>query len=146
MPREHKKRGRREERKRKRKREEEEYNEASKRQNAGANLEVELSPCNDHEADLAEYVPITKPGEMPFYGLLDEEEQEYFKRADSILELNQFGNAEEQELFLANVFKEINGKELKIASSQSCSRLMERLIIMSTPARLKALFEKFAGQ
>lgn len=63
-----------------------------------------------------------------------------------MLELNQFGDAEERELFLANVYQEANGKELKIANSQSCSRLMERLILMSEHEQLKALFEKFKGQ
>ncbi|KAL8950960.1 MAG: hypothetical protein Q9183_007491, partial [Haloplaca sp. 2 TL-2023] len=82
---------------------------------------------------------------MPFYGLLDEEEQEYFKRADTMLELNQFGDVEERALFLANVYKEASGKELKIANSQSCSRLMERLILLSTPEQLKTLLHKFSG-
>ncbi len=78
--------------------------------------------------------------------MLDDEEQEYFKRADSMLELNQFANQEERELFLANVYKEANGKELKIANSQSCSRLLERLIVMSKPVQMKALFQRFSGQ
>lgn len=30
----------------------------------------------------------------PFYGMLNEEKQEYFKRADEMLETNQFGNVE----------------------------------------------------
>ncbi|ELR02918.1 RNA binding [Pseudogymnoascus destructans] len=82
----------------------------------------------------------------PFYGLLAEEEQEYFRRADELLELNDFPSDEDRSLFLANVFKEAEGKELKIANSQSCSRLMERLILLSTPAQKKTLFQKFSGQ
>jgi nucleolar protein 9 len=98
-------------------------------------------------------LPFTNaPGEdgeaagRPFYGLLSEEEQEYFRRADELLELNDFPSDEDRALFLANVFKEAEGKELKIANSQSCSRLMERLILLSTPAQKKKLFEKFSGQ
>lgn len=83
---------------------------------------------------------------MPFYGLLGEDEQEYFKKADAMLELNQFADPEERNLFLGNVYKEARGKELKIANSQSCSRLMERLILLSTPDQLKSLFQKFSGQ
>ncbi|KFY52397.1 hypothetical protein V496_08503 [Pseudogymnoascus sp. VKM F-4515 (FW-2607)] len=82
----------------------------------------------------------------PFYGLLAEEEQEYFRRADELLELNDFPSDEDRSLFLANVFKEAEGKELKIANSQSCSRLMERLILLSTAAQKKTLFQKFSGQ
>ena len=143
MPREQQKRGRREEKKRKR--EQENDGSLSKRRKSEDDIDAEIIVDND-QIDGADYVPIAGPGEIPFYGLLDEEEQEYFKRADSILELNQFNDDEERGLFLANVYKEANGKELKIANSQSCSRLMERLILMSTPDQLKALFQKFSGQ
>ena len=75
--------------------------------------------------------------------MLDEEEQEYFRRAGDMLETNAFGDPEERNLFLASVYREADGKELKIAQSQSCSRLMERLIQLSTSEQLKTLFQKF---
>lgn len=104
-----------------------------------------------------------------FYGLLNEEESEYFRKADEILELNQFGDKDgaaqffaqlgvsattnarngftpERALFIENVWKEANGKELKIANSQGCSRLLEKLILMSSPSQLKSLWQKFTGQ
>ena len=133
MPKENRKRGRREEKKRKY--EDEESASASKRRK---------SQVVDEE--IREGVPYAGPGEIPFYGFLDEDEQEYFKRADSMLGLNQFADPDERALFLANVYKEASGKELKIANSQSCSRLMERLILLSTPSQLKMLFRKFNGQ
>ncbi|CAG8972387.1 hypothetical protein HYALB_00007140 [Hymenoscyphus albidus] len=83
--------------------------------------------------------------ERPFYGMLEDEEQEYFRRADELLELNDFPSDEERTLFLESVYKEAEGKELKIACSQSCSRLMERLILLSTSAQKKKLFGVFAG-
>lgn len=83
--------------------------------------------------------------DRPYYGLLEDEEQEYFRRADELLELNDFPSSEERSLFLANVYREAKGKELKIACSQSCSRLMERLILLSTPQQKKKLFTQFAG-
>ncbi|KAL8708038.1 MAG: hypothetical protein Q9220_007034 [cf. Caloplaca sp. 1 TL-2023] len=143
MPKENKKRGRREEKKRKR--EQDEGVSALKRQKYDGGSEVEIMPDTDQSLPGADYTSYSGPGDLPFYGLLDEEEQEYFKRADTILELNQFNDAEERELFLANVYKEANGKELKIANSQSCSRLMERLILMSTKDQLKTLFQKYSG-
>lgn len=147
MPKEHKKRGRREEKKRKR--EEEEQATASKRQKSeDAEEEVKIIVDGGDgvgpEEGYQEHAP--RPWDLPFYGLLGEDEQEYFKRADSMLELNQFANPEERNLFLANVYNEASGKELKIASSQSCSRLMERLILLSTSDQLKNLFQKFSGQ
>ena len=82
--------------------------------------------------------------EKEFFGMLADEEQEYFRHADEMLELNDFPSTEDRDLFLQNVFKEAVGKELKIASSQSCSRLMERLILLSTSQQKKRLFEAFA--
>lgn len=83
--------------------------------------------------------------DRPFFGMLDEEEQEYFRKADEMLELNSFADPEERNLFLSNVYREADGKELKLANSQSCSRLMERLIQLSSPQQLKTLFQKFNG-
>ena len=147
MPKEHRKRGRREERKRKR--EDECGGESAKRHKSQDVGEVEgLTENTEGGGDGYEPWNMSNRGlgNLPYYGLLDEEEQEYFKRADTMLELNDFADPEERELFLANVYKEANGKELKIANSQSCSRLMERLILLSTSSQLKNLFQKFSGQ
>ncbi|KAF4996255.1 hypothetical protein FGRMN_4611 [Fusarium graminum] len=84
-------------------------------------------------------------GEKEFFGMLADEEQEYFRRADELLELNQFSSAEDRDVFLENVWKEAEGKELKLASSQSCSRLMERLIQLTNTAQKKHLFDAFGG-
>ena len=144
MPREHKKRGRRQDKKRKREDLDDNAAERVKRHKPqDVDIMVNDSAGNGHQYGHGSPV---RPEELPFYGLLDEEEQEYFKRADSMLELNQFSDAEERELFLTNVYKEANGKELKITNSQSCSRLMERLILLSTPEQLKTIFQKFSGQ
>lgn len=82
--------------------------------------------------------------ETEFFGMLADDEQEYFRRADEMLELNQFPTSEDRDLFLESVFREAQGKELKLASSQSCSRLMERLIQLSTTKQKKHLFQAFA--
>lgn len=153
MPKEHRKRGRREEKKRKREEEEEDQAKPSKRlkpedaeEEEEEEVEIVLDGGDDAEPQEGFLDHAPRLGDLPFYGLLDEDEQEYFKRADSMLELNQFADPDERNLFLANVYKEANGKELKIANSQSCSRLMERLILLSTPDQLKNLFQKFSGQ
>ncbi|KAJ5717533.1 Nucleolar protein 9 [Penicillium malachiteum] len=80
-----------------------------------------------------------------FYGLLDTDEAEYFSRANEMLEANEFGDAEEKNLFIESVYREANGKELKIACSQGCSRLMEKLISMSDARQLRRIFGKFLG-
>ncbi|KAH7362142.1 armadillo-type protein [Plectosphaerella cucumerina] len=83
--------------------------------------------------------------EREFFGMLEDDEQEYFRRADELLELNQFPSDEERDFFLQNVYREAAGKELKLASSQSLSRLMERLILLSTARQKKHIFTAFAG-
>ncbi|MCJ1432528.1 Nucleolar protein 9 [Xylographa pallens] len=147
MPKENKKRGRREEKKRKRD-DHDVYERASpKRQKSEEEVgdDVEIVLDVDPSINYQESVHAPLPEETPFYGLLDEEEQTYFKRADTLLELNQFADDEERNLFLANVYREAGGKELKVVCSQSCSRLMERLIRLSTAEQLKSLFQKFTG-
>jgi len=143
MPKENRKRGRREEQK-KRKRDADDGELTAKRAKKD---EVHVESIEVGEAfQQGEAADVTRPEQMTFYGMLDEEEQEYFKRADEMLELNQFEDSDARKLFLESVYKEADGKELKIANSQSCSRLLERLILLSTPAQLKNLFQKFSGQ
>lgn len=137
MPKEHKKRGRREEQK-KRKRDSDDDTAAKRhKQDDGEPAVDDNGAFDDHEG--------AAPAPLPFYGMLDDDEQEYFKRADEMLELNQFDDPDARTLFLESVYKEASGKELKIANSQSCSRLLERLILLSTPDQLKRLFQTFSG-
>ncbi|KAI9685279.1 MAG: Nucleolar protein 9 [Bathelium mastoideum] len=143
MPREHKQRGRRgTEKKRKHEEEEIEGEPAVKRVKTSSDENSVPLPepwQGDANNDASE------PIATPFYGTLDESEQEYFKHADDMLELNQFSTTEERNVFLNSVYREADGKELKIANSQSCSRLLERLIRVSNPEQLKTLFQKFSG-
>lgn len=148
MPKENKhSRGRREEKKTKRKRDAgDEAAPESKRQKSqepAEDIEVEFIGT-DNAVPVADTEGEEGPSERPFYGMLEDQEQEYFRRADELLELNDFPSEEERSLFLANVYREAEGKELKIACSQSCSRLMERLILLSTVEQKKKLFQKFA--
>ncbi|KAJ5494142.1 Armadillo-like helical [Penicillium fimorum] len=166
MPREQQKRGRRAEKKAqkddsKRKFEETPEDPVAKRLKPSADDADETNEAND-DIQLPEnedYIPLDQgeqqeqqegeqpdlDGDMPFYGLLDEEESEYFQRANEMLELNQFQDAEERSLFVDSVYSEASGKELKIACSQGCSRLMEKLISMSNAQQLRRIFSKFIG-
>ena len=142
MPRENKKRGRREEKKRKRDVTADE--DLPSKRPLSDDASEPLRPDDDDDGPSQPWRP-TSVQEPVFYGMLNDDEQEYFKRADDMLELNRFEDSEERRLFIANVYKEADGKELKLACSQSCSRLLERLILLSTPAQLKTLLEKFGG-
>ncbi|KAK5704766.1 Nucleolar protein 9, partial [Elasticomyces elasticus] len=157
MPRERQKRGRRAEEKSKkddtkRKRDETIDDDEPKR------MKTSTDEAPDEPSEAPDYIPLDgggdyenyneRPGDngdMPFYGLLDTEEQEYFSRANEILELNQFQDAEELRIFIDSVYREASGKELKLACSQSCSRLMEKLISSSDIHQVRRLFDKFNG-
>ncbi|KAI0475592.1 ARM repeat-containing protein [Xylariaceae sp. FL0804] len=80
-----------------------------------------------------------------FFGMLSDEEQEYFRSVDEQLDIDDFPSQEERQLYLANVFAEAQGKELKLACSQSCSRLMERLVEMADTRQKKKIFMQFGG-
>ncbi|KAM0811182.1 putative Pumilio-family RNA binding repeat domain-containing protein [Seiridium cardinale] len=86
---------------------------------------------------------VSRP-EKEFFGMLSDSEQEYFRSVDEQLDIDDFPSQEARDMYLANVFVEAQGKELKLACSQSCSRLMERLILMSNSRQKKKLFEQFA--
>lgn len=75
----------------------------------------------------------------PFFGLLDSEEQDYFRRIDELLQRDAFDSAEDRRVLIQNTLKEAEGKELKIACSQSPSRLMEKLIAQTSPAEFHRL-------
>lgn len=158
MPKDNRKRGRREDqKKRKRDLDDPEAQAKRRRKSPADHLHEHEQKLPEHQDQTQEPFQdeaiqdeaidaVTRPQAMPYYGMLDDDEQEYFKRADEMLELNQFDGPDERNLFIESVYKEADGKELKIANSQSCSRLMERLIQLSTPHQLKDLFQKFSGQ
>lgn len=143
MPRERQKRGRRAQEKEKRKNQEKRKLEDVTEEPAAKRSK----PTTDDGAP--DFIPLEDGGvqgnDTPFYGLLDEEEQQYLSGADEVLELNQFRDEEERRMFVQNVYEEIKGKELKIACSQSCSRLMEKLIMLSDTRHVRRLFSKFLG-
>lgn len=145
MPQENKKRGRR----MKRKHEAEEDStvpESSKRRKSS-----DIQKEDDHVATLTpadDGLEAAYPSaERPFFGMLDAEEQEGFKRAlETLDDDDAFPDEEARQTFLTKLFADIEGMELKIAQSQGCSRLMEKLIQLSTPAQLKKFFQAFSGK
>lgn len=148
MPRENRKRGRRAGQKKRKLEQEGGEEPQSKRQKHDDAAEEPDYMALEGDEQLVEETTDPSPSkpEMPFYGMLVEEEQNYFRKAEERLELNDFTDPEDRSLFLANVYREAEGKELRMACSQSSSRLLERLIQLSTAAQLKQLFAKLTGQ
>lgn len=149
MPKPRTKRGAiREERKRKRQTEQETNYHTKRRRSDDDNDDGGQTYPDGETKEPQEQIPHHEDApEKEFFGMLAEEEQEYFRSADEKLDQNLFDASlgETRENFVSGLFKEAEGKELKLASSQSCSRLMERLIQLSTPTQRKKLFEAFGG-
>lgn len=79
-----------------------------------------------------------------FFGLLDRQELEYFKSAESTLAANAL-TAEEKVAFVENVFEESKGKELKLVTNQVCSKLFERLVMLANDDQLIYLLKAISG-
>lgn len=94
---------------------------------------------NDDEVELNPALKTT------FFGLVDSNEIDYFKQAESTLNVNAFDNDEEREGFIRSVLEEARGKELKLVTNQICSKLMERLVLFATDRQLKNIFRQFSG-
>lgn len=81
-----------------------------------------------------------------FYGLVDSSEIEYFKLAESTLNVDAFDSDEERAGFIRSVLEECRGKELKLMTNQICSKLMERLVLSASDRQLKHIFHQCQGQ
>lgn len=152
MPRELKKRGRREEKKRKRndaseafaaKRQRTDEEDASQDPSTGIRIDgnagddfIGFSLASNDSA------PLQRP-EQQFYGLLEPEEQEYYANVNNKINADDFESEEDRQMFIEAVHRELKGKEIKVASSQSCSRYLEKIIQLSTVEQLRSLFSAF---
>src|SRR2546421_543863 len=149
MPRENKQRGRRGEKKRKLKEHSEQA--PSKRRKStcedgrNGHDQGDIVVHGDTDDDFVSFGTRPSTMEAPFLGLLTQEDQDYYANVNNKLTLNDFESDDDRSNFIDAVYRESSGKELKIASSQSSSRCLERVIMSSNPQQLKGLFQKFMG-
>ena len=149
MPRDNKERGRRGEKKR---RLEEHPGEVpSKRRKSasqdaeGGHDEADIVVEDDTSDGSISFGVPTQVTEAPFLGLLTQEDQDYYANVNNKLILNDFESDEDRSTFIDAVYRESTGQELRIASSQSSSRYLEKVITLSNSQQLKGLFQKFIG-
>jgi hypothetical protein len=122
MPRERKQRGHRHAEKRKVEREEEEQ-----------------KYIESQERDVLFYDRPKNP-----FGLLTREDEKFFFEVYDEFKKNQWDDADAKEAFVANVFAEMKGKELKVATSQ-VGRFFEMLLAQSPRSELQRIMEIFQG-
>ncbi|KIW10963.1 hypothetical protein PV08_10262 [Exophiala spinifera] len=155
MPRENKKRGRREEAKNKRKHEEGDSQTSKRFKAADQHEDAQIDQVDVRGNAGDDFIsfgpshgddyPQELQGEDQFHGLLDPQEQEYYSNVNGKIVANDFESDEDRAIFIEAVYRETEGKELKVASSQSCSRYLEKIIMLSTSDQLRRLFSKFLG-
>lgn len=151
MPRENRKRGRREEAKLEKRKRDETQQGPSKRFKSDDEPRDEIRIDGDAGDDFIGIDVDPSSGnqapedEDQFHGLLDPQEQEYYANINSKIVANDFESDEDRDFFIEAVYRETEGKELKVASSQSCSRYLEKIIMLSTAEQLRNLFSKFLG-
>ncbi|OBA27022.1 ARM repeat-containing protein [Hanseniaspora valbyensis NRRL Y-1626] len=112
-----------------------------------ADLNV-LQQQNYDDAEIADPQQPSSNGKDPntFFGVLDSEELDYFKRSEATLSINTFETEDDKKIFIQNVIQEANKKELKLATSQICSKLMERLVLDCEDTNLtKQIFKNTQG-
>ena len=105
----------------------------------------ESSLVHDSEVPVQESGENSTPSGVPntFFGLVDSNELDYFKQAESTLNINAFDSDEDRQGFINSVLEEAQGKELKLVTNQICSKLMERLILFANNKQLKKIFKQF---
>lgn len=99
---------------------------------------------NHHEEELGHTNEVSADPQM-FFGILDREELEYFKQAESTLAIDAFESPEEKKQFVSSIIDEFQGKEFKLVTSQITSKLMERVILECNDMQLKSIFKAFNG-
>lgn len=87
----------------------------------------------------------TEDSPQMFFGILDRDELEYFKQTEATLAMDAFESTDEKSHFVTRVFEEAQGKELKLVTSQICSKLVERIILNCNDNQLKSIFQAFNG-
>ena len=92
-------------------------------------------------------------------GLMESETRDYFVHVEKLLEDQEFETIQgspqliwmqlswlDQQLFIQNVYAEVDGKELLIASDYETSRILEKLLRASTDFQIRVFADRLNGQ
>ncbi|KAI8997280.1 armadillo-type protein [Pilobolus umbonatus] len=80
------------------------------------------------------------------FGELEEEMIKYFKNVEETLDDPHFESAEDQKLFIDNVYSEVEGNELRLSTNYSCSLILEKLLKLSDAFQLRVFMDKLSGK
>ena len=74
---------------------------------------------------------------------LDVETRSYFESIEKVLDEQSF---DDLSVLLANTYKEIDGKEVLITKDYSTSRILEKILQVSTDFQIRVFMERLSGQ
>ncbi|KAJ3405152.1 Nucleolar protein 9 [Chytriomyces hyalinus] len=83
--------------------------------------------------------------DQPELGRVDPDVQEYFISIEKMLDENDFEADEDRVLFIQNVYREVGANDVKLAADSDCSRVLEKLIRLSTDVQVRRLMRSFNG-
>ena len=72
---------------------------------------------------------------------VDEQTLEYFKRVKNVMDADDFDDGEQRELFVANVFAQVEHKELSLACDKTVSVVMEKMLEYFTDVQIRTILQ-----
>ncbi|KAJ3145160.1 Nucleolar protein 9 [Geranomyces michiganensis] len=86
------------------------------------------------------------PSSQPYFPPMAPDDHHYFITMEKELDEKEFEDAEEKTLFVAAMFRELDGKEASIAADPDCSRVLEKMLRASDDFRLRVFADRLNGQ
>ncbi|KAI9347399.1 armadillo-type protein [Zopfochytrium polystomum] len=113
--------------------------------------------CDDHQFTGANSAPLgrrvagnpittTLGSDQPYLDTVPRQLQTYFASIEKILNEPTFDSADEMTLFIQNVYKEVGAHSAEIAGDPVCSRILEKLISLSSDYQIRRLMLTFKNR
>ncbi|KAJ3373809.1 hypothetical protein GGF31_008694 [Allomyces arbusculus] len=79
------------------------------------------------------------------FGVVDQETRQYFKSIEGRIDMNEWESEEDLQIFLSNVYEEVQDKELVLATDAETSVVLEKLLRISSDVHLRIFMDKMSG-
>ncbi|KAI9341409.1 armadillo-type protein [Obelidium mucronatum] len=115
------------------------------KENAKADVYDHLVATRGTYRDSDKLLPHRDPSlpEQPELGMVDPDVQVYFMSVEKMLDDNEFETDEDRILFVQNVYREVGANDVKLAADSECSRVLEKLIRLSSDIQVRKLMRSF---
>ncbi|KAI8905769.1 armadillo-type protein [Powellomyces hirtus] len=83
---------------------------------------------------------------QPYFPPMQPDEHHYFITMEKELDEKEFETEEDKAMFVAAMFRELDGKECAVAADPDCSRVLEKMLRASDDFRLRVFTDRLNGQ